>query len=67
MNTLVAIFHLITTRFQENNQDIIEVLFVSLRSFFVSERWNHLAQLSLIKPKRVTFLEMSQSIIVSSD
>lgn len=26
MNTLVTIFHLITTRFQENNQDIIEVL-----------------------------------------
>ena len=37
MNTLVTIFHLITTRLQENNQDIIEVLFVSLRSFCVNQ------------------------------
>lgn len=37
MNTLVTIFHLITTRFQENNQDIIEVLFVSLRSFSMNQ------------------------------
>ena len=37
MNTLVTIFHLITTRFQANDQDITEVLFVSLRSFCVNQ------------------------------